>query len=341
MQTLRSWRFWLGLGLSGLCLWLALKDIPLAELQGVLATARYTWLAPAIAVQLLAVLARALRWQEILNRRGILRETFWGHSVGFLFTNLLPFRAGDPARALVVAEKTGIPFLQVGGSVLVERVIDVATVLLALVLLLPWMQVPQLVRQVGIIFGLVVFLALGGLWVMVRFREPATARVRAVLVRVRRLPVERLLGWLDQLLDGFAPLTRSLVALRVLVWSVLSWTLSIAIYWCVLHAFQPDASWVEAGFMVVSLSLAISVPSSPGFIGVFQYVGQQALVLPFGAKYDAGTALAATLTAHLVYYLITTALGIVGLWRFGESLSGLGRRIGRKPPPPAIAVNPS
>jgi len=342
MRAVRSWRFWLGIVISGLCLWLALKDVPLGTLKGVLATARYAWLVPAVAVQLLAVLARALRWQEILSRRGILRETFWGHCVGFLFTNLLPFRAGDPARAAVVADKTGIPFLQVGGSVVVERVIDVATVLLALVLLLPWMQVPPLVRQAGILFGVVVIVALGGLWMMVRFREPAMARVRAILGRARRLPAERLLGWSDQLLDGFAPLTRPLVALRVLVWSVLSWTLSIAIYWCVLHAFQPDASWVEAGFMVVSLSLAITVPSSPGFIGVFQYVGQQALVLPFGAKYDAGTALAATLTAHLVYYLITTALGIVGLWRFGESLSGLGRRIGRKSSssPPAIAADP-
>ncbi len=327
MRTLRSWRFWLGMAISGLCLWLALKDVPLQTLKGALTQADYLWLAPAVALQLLAVLARAFRWQAILARRGILRETYWGHSLGFLFTNLLPFRIGDPARALVVAERTGIPFLQVGGSVLVERVIDVATVLLALVLLLPWMQVPPLVRQAGTLFALLVTLALGGLWLMVRFRAAATAWLRRLLGRLPRLPGEKLLGWLDQLLDGFAPLISPSVALRVALWSVLSWALSIGIYWCVLHAFQPEATWVEAGFMVVSLSLALTVPSSPGFIGVFQYVGQQALVLPFGGKYDAGTALAATLTAHLVYYLITTALGVAALWRFGESFSGLGGRI--------------
>jgi hypothetical protein len=37
--------------------------------------------------------------------------------------------------------------------------------------------------------------------------------------------------------------------------------------------------------------------------------------------------MAATLTAHLVYYLITTALGVAALWRFGESFSVLGGRI--------------
>jgi len=335
MRTLRSWRFWLGMAISGLCLWLALKDVPLQVLKGALARADFRSLAPAVALQLLAVLARAFRWQAILERRGILRATFWGHSLGFLFTNLLPFRAGDPARALVVAERTGIPFLQVGGSVLVERVIDVATVLLALVLLLPWMQVPPLVRQAGMLFALVVVLALGGLSLMVRFRAAATDWLGRLLGRLPRLPGEKLLRWLNQLLDGFAPLTSPAAALRVALWSVLSWALSIGIYWCVLHAFQSEATWVEAGFMVVSLSLALTVPSSPGFIGIFQYVGQQALVLPFGGKYDSGTALAATLSAHLVYYLITTALGVAALWRFGESLSGLGRRIRGTAAPPA------
>ncbi len=98
-------------------------------------------------------------------------------------------------------------------------------------------------------------------------------------------------------------------------------------YWCVLRAFQPLARPVEAAFVVAALSLAITVPSSPGFIGVFQWVGQQALVLPFGAKYDLASALAITLTAHLVYYLLTTALGVIGLWRFGQSFAQLGRVI--------------
>ena len=69
--------------------------------------------------------------------------------------------------------------------------------------------------------------------------------------------------------------------------------------------------------MVVALSLAVSVPSSPGFVGVFQLVGKQALVLPFGAKYDMATALAITLGLHVVYYLVTTILGLIGLMKLG------------------------
>jgi hypothetical protein len=48
-------------------------------------------------------------------------------------------------------------------------------------------------------------------------------------------------------------------------------------------------------------------------------------MIPFGAKYDATNAFAITLTAHMVYYLPTTVLGLIGLWRLGESLLNFGR----------------
>ncbi|MBI3799198.1 MAG: flippase-like domain-containing protein [Deltaproteobacteria bacterium] len=126
-------------------------------------------------------------------------------------------------------------------------------------------------------------------------------------------------------MSGFQPVTRWRVAWRTVGWSLVAWTFSIAVYCCVLRAFQPDSRLVEAAFMMVALSFAVAVPSSPGFIGVFQLVGQQALVLPFGAKYNAASALAITVTAHLLYYLLTTTLGVIGLWRSGESFLNLGR----------------
>ena len=84
--------------------------------------------------------------------------------------------------------------------------------------------------------------------------------------------------------------------------------------------------------MTVALSLAVTVPSSPGFIGIFQLVGQQALVSPFGNKYDASSALAIALTAHLTYYLVTTLLGVGGLWRLGESFASLARSVSSRVP---------
>jgi glycosyltransferase 2 family protein len=141
----------------------------------------------------------------------------------------------------------------------------------------------------------------------------------------------------DELVEGLAPLLEWRMALRAVVWSVLTWVPSIATQWCVILMFQPAATPVEATFMLVVLAFAVAVPSSPGFIGVYQLAGQQALVLPFGDKYGASAALAVALTGHLLYWLTTTGLGVIGLWWFGTSLSGLARaaRFKRSPEVPA------
>lgn len=73
------------------------------------------------------------------------------------------------------------------------------------------------------------------------------------------------------------------------------------------------------------------MPSSPGFIGVYQFAGQQALVLPFGTKYDASTALAIALVSHLAYYLLTSVIGVIGLWQMGETSTAFGRAIRSRP----------
>jgi hypothetical protein len=139
--------------------------------------------------------------------------------------------------------------------------------------------------------------------------------------------VEKILARWRELVTGFVPLTHWRTALQVSLWSLITWGAIVVSYWCVLRAFEVEPRFVEAAFMMVTLSFAVAVPSSPGFVGIFQFAGQQALMLPFGAKYDATTAFAITLTAHMVYYLPTTALGLIGLWRLGESFFNLGRGV--------------
>jgi uncharacterized membrane protein YbhN (UPF0104 family) len=117
------------------------------------------------------------------------------------------------------------------------------------------------------------------------------------------------------------------VAIKAVSKSVASGSLSALVFWCVIRVFQPDGLVIEAVFMMVALALAVTVPSSPGFIGIFQFTGQQALVLPFGAKYNSSSALAITLSAHLVYYLLTTVIGLVAIWMTGTSFSKLTNRV--------------
>jgi len=84
---------------------------------------------------------------------------------------------------------------------------------------------------------------------------------------------------------------------------------------------------MKALFVMVTLFLAVKVLSSPSFISVFHFKGQQDLVLIFGTKYNSGSSLAIKLSAHMVYYLMTTIIGMVDIWITGTSFSKLPHNI--------------
>jgi uncharacterized membrane protein YbhN (UPF0104 family) len=127
------------------------------------------------------------------------------------------------------------------------------------------------------------------------------------------------------------------VTVKAVGWSVSGWSLSAIVFWCAIRAFQADELVIEALSMMVTSSLAVTLPSSPGFIGAFQFAGQQTLVLPFEAKYNSGSALAITLSAHLVYYSLTTFIGLIAIWVTGTSFSKLTRKLtGQKAVSPKI-----
>lgn len=314
MEIIKSSRFWLGLLISALCMWLALRNVPFSVLFVTLAEARYGMLFPAVILLTANVVLISLRWKILLGAAVRLRDSMWTLGTGYLFNNIFPFRLGDVARVFAMSHCSRIPLIQVMSTAVVERLVDVTMVLLALLALLPLMKVPPAVTKTGLVFGIAVL----------------TASVILVLLkRMRKLG--SLNGFLSyrwsQYVKGINVITQPGIALSALSLSLTAWTLSICMYWCIILCFQPRATFVEAAFMVVALSFAVAVPSTPGFIGVFQLIGQQALVIPFGDKFTDGSAFCIALTAHLTYYLFSSILGVIGLWQLGSSFPGLSRTL--------------
>ncbi len=331
MSIIKSFRFWIGILVSLLFLWLAVRGIPIKTMGTVISSAAYFWLIPAVVAQIMAVLARSQRWIVLLKKPKRFTSSLMAQGIGYLFTNILPFRLGEPARILVMAEQCDQPPMFVAGTAVVERLLDVATIIMALTLVLPWIQIPVSVSNAGFVFGMLVLFGLAIIILMARFPQKARTIVKWLLDLLPFLPDQTLLRWWDDFIKSLTVLLNWGVAVKVVLWSLISWAFSACVYFCVIRAFHPDGLMLEAVFMMVALSLAVTLPSSPGFIGVFQFAGQQALIIPFGVKYNSSSALMITLTAHLVYYLLTTGLGLIAIWATGTSFSKMTRSLfGRK-----------
>ena len=189
------------------------------------------------------------------------------------------------------------------------------------------MNVPVEVKEAGLLFGVIAVIGLIIIFVLVKLGPRSEVLLHRLVSAILPDYADSIVARWAELMRGLAVLTQGSIGLPAVGWSILGWTTSIILQWSVLRAFQPAAGLVEAAFMVTALSLAIAVPAGPGFIGVYQWVGQQSLVIPFPNLYTASSALGVAITAHLAYYIFTTVLGVIGLWYFGQSFMSLRRTL--------------
>lgn len=330
MGNKKYYQLGVGIIISIICLWLAVRTVPFKELKTIVAGANYIWLIPAVIAQFLSIIARSIRWTVLLEQPKRLQDSFWSQGIGYLFTNIFPFRLGEVARVIVMAEKCQLPVMKVAGTAIVERLLDVGTMVFILIFILPLMHVPVLVIRSGLIFGIIVLIAIFIIVFLARFYGFSVRLINGICKLSPHMPKDKLIGLWDELVSGLTPLLQPKIGAQSILWSFVSWSFSALVYYSVILSFQSNGKILEAVFMMVALSLAVAIPSSPGFIGVFQYIGQQALVIPFGLKYTDSIALAITISSHLVYYLLSTLLGIIALLIFGLSISMLNKLIAHK-----------
>ncbi len=308
---------------------MALRNVPFYELGQVLSQANYLWLIPGIMFMVILNLIRGEIWRLLLGKRVKLADAFWAYSIGFLFNNIFPFRAGELARVIVLAGHRRLALVEVAATAGIERLLDMIAVITLLVVVLPFMEVPLEVKQGAIVFGIIIAIGLVVIFYLAKLGDRAENFLRRIITVIIPKYADPIMARWQELVRGLVVLTRPEIGLPALGWSILVWGFSVGAQWCIIRAFQPQAGLIEATFMVVAISLAIAVPAAPGFIGVYQWVGQQALVIPFPHLYTPGSALGIAIMAHLVSYLFSTALGIIGLWYFGQSFFELGRRVNK------------
>lgn len=320
-------RIWLGILLSFVFLFLAVRKVPLSDLADSLADAELIWIVGALGLQVLALLPRAMRWLVILEPHGSFREAFASQNIGYLFNNIFPLRVGELARILIMSKTCGIPVVRVGTSVVLERIIDVIIVTLGLLFALSGLKIADeyLLGARAMIWLVIVVLILFVLFI--RFYPRIDRLFRSILLKKPGKIGSRLLEYWTQAMNVVTLFSSAKYTLRLIAWFMISWLLSVALYWCTFRAFVPNPTIREVILMISVLALSFLIPSSPGYLGVFQFVGQQALVIPFGLKYDPVTAFAIALTVHVIFYGITSFLGIIGVGRFGTSITRLRNEI--------------
>lgn len=127
-------QFALFLGFGALLFWLVYKDTDWQKLVDGIREVNYYWFILILVLGLLSHVSRAIRWNMLIEPLGYKTRfwnTFFAVMTGY-FANLAVPRLGEVARCGVVAKYDKIPISKVLGTMISERVIDMITMLLFL-----------------------------------------------------------------------------------------------------------------------------------------------------------------------------------------------------------------
>lgn len=321
---------------------LLMEDHPVIHfprLQRSLIRANYWWILPALVATILALVIRAYRWKFFLQDYSKIKyQSLWRSvCVGYMANNLLPFRIGEIVRAWFLARKENRKTSEVFGTIVLERILDILSILILYVLFVIYFATGKSVNLPReMVYGawIMAVIALGALAFLILLKSK-TESVRRLLDRILVIFPEAISNKANQMLDAFIEglwiinSWKSIIitfSLSMLIWLVLAFA-----YLYMFFAVGIPANLMLSLFLIVALAFAVSIPSAPGFIGTFHWVGQQALLL-MGLK---GNVEAYVLMAHLLAYIPVVVLGLFYLSleniSFSELRSSAGNLSESKP----------
>jgi uncharacterized protein (TIRG00374 family) len=317
----KRWQLWAGLAISVIALVLALLGIDLREAVESLAGARYVYLVPAGFSLLAYLVVRSIRWKVMFESDVSFWRCFWVTNIGYLVSNVFPFRLGDPARAVAIGLGSKAKVSAALSTVVIERVLDMLMVVALLAITLPFVERAGWMQGAGVVAGIAALVALGAMVVLALRPDWIQGLARWFLARVPRLDPQRWLGVLDGLLDGLAVLRSPRRVFALLAWSVVTWVFVVGYYWALLWAFLDRPPLVQGSFLTCAVGLGMAVPAAPGAMGVFESVARYALELPFGVPEE--WAIAVAIASHAFQYILSNLMGLIGLAQLGLSLGQL------------------
>jgi glycosyltransferase 2 family protein len=170
---------------------------------------------------------------------------------------------------------------------------------------------PANIQTAARVSGILAVSATVALIVAANQRPLANRIIRFFLERISFLDTESWSKRADDILAGLGSLTRLRDGLILLVLSILVWIPILFAYFTGMRAVHLEPTWAIAGFTVCAAALSISVPSSPGQLGVFHAGVIFALTEILGQPEAASTGFA--FLYHALNLVIMIILGVIGI----------------------------
>jgi glycosyltransferase 2 family protein len=323
----RSWRFWAGVAITVILVWFALRGQDFGEMRDAFRRFDYRYVAPAVLLYFIGVWFRAVRWRILLtpvvniSTRSVLPVVV----IGFMANNVLPFRAGELARAYALSKKTGARKTSALATIAVERLFDGITMLGFILGAATVVSLTSDLRHVALIAFIVFSLAILMLTLLTVGGDFRDRLIQIVLGPLPTPLADRVERVAESFLMGLGVLRRRRDLAMVAICSVLAWSFEASMYWMIARGFDqplPETMTVAATALTTGVAnLATLIPSSPGYVGAFETGVLLVVEGAFGV--NGALALSYAFLVHAALFFPVTIAGLIVAWRERLSLRAI------------------
>jgi len=321
---MKDWKRWLpGAIVSIILIAAILSVVDLRAMVDAIRHANFFYLSLSMGMGFVFIAIRAQVWRTLLRDIPSYSDTFWTVGEGYLLNNFLPFRLGEVGRTFLLSRKTGMQFMEILPTIVIERAMDLGYTAVIFLASIPFVVGSQGAERVGVIVGVVVLLGFIMLYVLARSNQWALDLFHKLSARWPAL--QRLGGsFLESFFAGLSILTDGWLFLRFLFWMTLNWALATVSYYLIIRAFFPETQITWAMFGLGAAAFGGAIPSLPGAVGTLEGAFGGALTL---LSHNESTSFAVAITARFYNYLNSGVIGGIGLAREGETLSGVYKQL--------------
>lgn len=306
--------YWVvALVLAGILLYYSLRGIDWAGVWRTLARAQWSLVALAAALVTMTLFLRAVRWRVLLQAQGHVRlpVAFWATAAGYFGNNFLPARAGELVRTVMMSTQSGLGKMFVLTTALSERLCDAITlVVISSVVLLTLPVRPGWFDHAARPFA-ILGLA-GAISIAILPKLEGLLRHLLGLLPIPHTLRDKLRHGMEQVLIGIRSFHDPGRLFRFLGLTMVIWFGDGLGTIAGMKALGMNVTLPLALLLITGLGLGSALPSTPGYVGIYQFVAVSVLT-PFG--FSRTDAIAYILLAQALQYVVMTVWGLIGFTR--------------------------
>lgn len=286
--------------------WLFLRNSNLGDVWRIMRATDPFWFALALLVNFGAIIFRTFRWRTLLDDENPPRfyPTFFANTIGYMLSTILPIRASDVARPVLLARRTDVRVSAALGTVLTERILDFYALLLLFIyfVLRHWSDFggthAWLLMRTGAVGCLTLLVLLTMLIVGIGLFHERMRRVHEWVGRI--VPRRFRPAWMnfyDAFVETLSLKERPAAAAKVIVFTLGIWFCLTSQFWVVARGMTRHLPFDSSFFISGVSTLGLAIPT-PGGVGGFHKVCQ--LILTNFYAFDIDTSVAFALMFHVV-----------------------------------------